>query len=405
MNVVGPDDSARERYLPKPKNRRAGVALCLSGGGYRAALHHLGGLTRLNELGVLPRVDTISAVSGGSIFAAFLAQRLRPWPAEPLTDWNERVAEPFRAFTSKNIRTAWVLRRALPWRWFDSTVAVESLARRYRRDVVQLSLAELPERPSFVFSATDMSFGVNWVSERTRVGSYMAGHTNGAPDWPAARAVAASSCFPPVFDPLPTGLEPAQLTGGMAPAGPKRDALVRGLRLSDGGVYDNMGLEPVWKDHATLLVSDGGATFDFEPDAGLFKRLGRYQGIVGRQAGAVRKRWLIASFQEDVMDGAYWGIGSHPKSYDRAATTYPDELIDEVISEVRTDLDRFSEAEASVLVNHGYLLADVAVRKHAPGLIAREHPAAVPHPDWMDAARVAGALRTSGKRKLLGRWR
>ncbi len=400
-----PGDSALERYLPQPKNRRRGVALCLSGGGYRAALHHLGGLTRLNELGVLPRVDTISAVSGGSIFAAFLAQRLRPWPDEPLPDWNERIAVPFRAFTSKNIRTAWVLRRALPWRWFDSAVAVESLAKRYQRDVVQLSLAELPERPSFVFSATDMSFGVNWVSQRDRVGSYMAGYTKGAPDWPAARAVAASSCFPPVFDPLPIGLAPTDLTGGMAPSGPQRDELVRGLRLSDGGVYDNMGLEPVWKDHATLLVSDGGATFDFQPDAGLFKRLGRYQAIVSRQAGAVRKRWLISNFQADVLDGAFWGIGSHPTRYDPQATSYPDELIDEVISEVRTDLDRFSEAEASVLVNHGYLLADVAVRKHAPGLIATDRPAAVPHSRWMDPAAVADALRTSNKRKLLGRWR
>jgi NTE family protein len=402
-----PGDSARERYQPQPKNRRQGVALCLSGGGYRAALHHLGGLTRLNELGVLPRVDTISAVSGGSIFAAFLAQRLRPWPTGPLPDWSERVAKPFRSFTSKNIRTAWVLRRAVPWRWFDSTVAVESLARRYERDVIQLSLAELPERPRFVFSATDMSFGVNWVSERKRVGSYMAGYTTEASGWPAARAVAASSCFPPVFDPLPIELAPAQLKGGMEPQPPaeERDRLVRGLRLSDGGVYDNMGLEPVWKDHATLLVSDGGATFDFTPDAGLLKRLGRYQGIISRQAGAVRKRWLISNFQEDVLDGAYWGIASHPTRYDKQATTYPDKLIDDVISEVRTDLDRFSEAEASVLVNHGYLLADVAVRKHAPGLIAQDHPPSVPHPDWMDAALVAGALSTSHKRKLLGRWR
>jgi NTE family protein len=400
-----PGDSALERYQPQPKNRRQGVALCLSGGGYRAALHHLGGLTRLNELGVLARVDTISAVSGGSIIAAFLAQRLRPWPAEPLPDWNERVAKPFRAVTSQNIRTTWVVRRLLPWRWLDSTVAVKSLARRYERDVIQLSLAELPDRPRFVFSATDMSFGVNWVSERTRVGSYMAGYTTEAPDWPAAQAVAASSCFPPVFDPLPIDLAPADLEDGIAPLDEERERLVRGLRLSDGGVYDNMGLEPVWKDHATLLVSDGGATFDFKPDAGLFKRLGRYQGIVSRQAGAVRKRWLIANFQEDVLDGAYWGVGSHPTRYDKQAPTYPDELIDDVISEVRTDLDCFSEGEASVLVNHGYLLADVAVRKHAPGLIAQEHPASVPHPDWMDASAVTAALRTSHKRKILGRWR
>jgi NTE family protein len=67
-----------DRYLPLSKDERRGVALCLSGGGYRASLFHLGVLRRLNELGTLTRVDTVSAVSGGSILAAFLAQRIKP---------------------------------------------------------------------------------------------------------------------------------------------------------------------------------------------------------------------------------------------------------------------------------------------------------------------------------------
>src|SRR5262245_24686369 len=39
--------------------------LCLSGGGSRAMLFHVGALTRLNELGVLRSLDRISSVSGG----------------------------------------------------------------------------------------------------------------------------------------------------------------------------------------------------------------------------------------------------------------------------------------------------------------------------------------------------
>ena len=72
-----PDAGPDERYLPK--RERAGVALCLSGGGFRATLFHLGALRRLNETGVLAKVDTISSVSGGSIMAAFLATAVR-WP-------------------------------------------------------------------------------------------------------------------------------------------------------------------------------------------------------------------------------------------------------------------------------------------------------------------------------------
>src|SRR3982750_1989402 len=59
-----------------PRSRRAGLALCLSGGGYRAAIYHLGAMLRLHEAGLLRRVERISSVSGGSIVAAWYASRL-----------------------------------------------------------------------------------------------------------------------------------------------------------------------------------------------------------------------------------------------------------------------------------------------------------------------------------------
>jgi hypothetical protein len=54
------------------------------------------------------------------------------------------------------------------------------------------------------------------------------------------------------------------------------------------------------------------------------------------------------------------------------------------IAAIRTDLDSFSEAEASVLENHGYWLADAAVRTHIPELLpANLPPLKVPNPDWV----------------------
>lgn len=47
------------------------IGLALSGGGYRAAAYHIGTLRALNRLGILDKVDVISAVSGGSITAAY----------------------------------------------------------------------------------------------------------------------------------------------------------------------------------------------------------------------------------------------------------------------------------------------------------------------------------------------
>lgn len=53
------------------------LGLALSGGGFRAAFFHVGVLARLAELGVLPKIEVISTVSGGSIVGAAYYLRLR----------------------------------------------------------------------------------------------------------------------------------------------------------------------------------------------------------------------------------------------------------------------------------------------------------------------------------------
>ena len=72
-------NTANSDFVPEESSRRSGIALCLSGGGFRAALFHLGALRRLNELGILARLKTITSVSGVSIMAALLASRV-VWP-------------------------------------------------------------------------------------------------------------------------------------------------------------------------------------------------------------------------------------------------------------------------------------------------------------------------------------
>jgi NTE family protein len=175
---------------------------------------------------------------------------------------------------------------------------------------------------------------------------------------------------------------------------------VRGLRLTDGGVYDNMGLEPVWKDHAVLLVSNGGSVFSPSEDEGLIWRLQRYVTIQANQAEAVRKRWLMSNFSVHALEGTYWGIGSVTDHYPNGTAGYSPSLVATRIANIRTDLDAFSDAEAAVLENHGYLVADSAVRSHAPSLAAATTPLKVPNEEWMDEAKVRDALADSSKRHL-----
>jgi len=393
-----------ERYTPPPERLRDGIAHCLSGGGFRATLFHLGAVRRLNEFGILGQLKTITSVSGGSILAAHLATI--PWPLPVMSpEWEDVVARPIRAFAARNIRMPAILKRFLPWNWFRTSTGVEALAATYQKHLTPALLTDLPDKPSFVFCSTDMVWGVDWIFEKGRLGDYQAGYASPPSGYLLARAVAASSCFPPVFNPLPVNLRPAQLAGGLAPPGPERDACIRGLRLTDGGNYDNLGLEPVWKSHAVVLCSDGGGTFDFRPDTGFLRRLPRYLAIVDNQARALRKRWLIASFINKEMQGTYWGIGSATESYEiPTSPAYSKEFASQVIAKIRTDLDAFSAAEAAVLENHGYLLADAAVKRHLPQLLpANPPPIALPHP-WLPEAEAAEALRDSHKRRLLGRF-
>ena len=90
-------------------------------------------------------------------------------------------------------------------------------------------------------------------------------------------------------------------------------------------------------------------------------------------------------------------------SREPAPLAYSDDLVERYISQVRIDLDVFSEGEISVLENHGYLIADVAVRRHAAHLVSEDAPLEPPHPDWLDERRAARALADSANTRLFSR--
>jgi NTE family protein len=405
---------SKETFLPKPKRERHGLALCLSGGGFRSTLFHLGALRRLNELGVLSQVDTFSTVSGGSILSALLAAECKKsWPkrGEVMADWDGRITNPIRCFARQDIRTIPIVKRLLPWNWRRSETQVRALEKRYYKEITQLRLDALPDAPNFMFCSADLSFGVLWVSEKRRIGNYIAGYLEPPPSsWTVARAVAASSCFPPVFDPLRPRLPKEKLKNNITPKPRNYDDLVENIGLTDGGIYDNMGLEAVWKSHETLLVSDGGATFDPEWDRGfkgIFWRLPRYAAVAGKQSSAIRRRWLMSNFILGEIMGTYWGIGSSTDKYvdlpSPPVQGYDATLVDDYVSEVRTDFDAFTTGEIAVLENHGYSMAEAAIRRYAPHLVTQEAALfALPHPDWIDAERVMEALEESHRIKLFG---
>ena len=414
---MGPDEAAVNESAARAstdmpaKDKKFGIGLCLSGGGYRAAIFHLGALSRLNELGVLSGTETISAVSGGSILAGFLATALIKFPPAgdfyTVKEWEEVIAAPFRRLVRRNIRTWPVLSRLLPWNWFSRETAVYGLKRHYENMTEGLGLKDLLQTPRFVFCATDMVFAKNWESRADRVGDYLAGYVSPPPDqWTVGRAMAASSCFPPVFAPIRAGIPGAlyRKRGDRDGTRSEQDRKRQRIWLTDGGVFDNLGTEPVWKNHSVVLVSDAGSALSYRSGCGPLWQLTRYTPIIQDQAAAVRKRWLIHSYKQNVYAGAYWGISSATSSYVKnPGYGFSKELATGVIAKVRTDLDAFSADEIAALERHGYEIADIAIRTHAaeiaPGL-----DAPLKYTSSADEEDVRRRLKHSHKRCLLGRF-
>ena len=396
-----------------PPSKRRGIGLCLSGGGFRATLFHLGAIHRLFELGIAtrPDFDTITSVSGGSLTAAQWAIAEAQAKAEnrPL-DFTRDIARPLQALTSRDIRTGAMTKKfLLPWNWFRGAFVIDAMIDKFEDAFGKGTLNLLPDHPRFVFCGTDMAFGANFVFERDRVGSYLAGYA--PPEgFTLAQAVAASACFPPLFGPLRIDRAHERFRGGRAKgvSADERKQILEDLRVTDGGVYDNMGLEPVWKSHRVVLVSDAGGLMDAEADKNFFWRIQRYQSIQDTQARALRKRFLISGYTQGTINGAYFGVASSPTHYAGAQDPgYSKAFAMDVIRNIRTDLDAFSEVEQAVLMNHGYALVDAAVRTHVPELIPTDAAFALPFPAFAPSTTTEDELKPrlagSEKRKLTGR--
>jgi NTE family protein len=315
-------------------------------------------------------------------------------------DFTAEVATPLRQFCSLDIRRWPALERIVPG--LDNSV---QLAHQYEEHLSKGKLLkEIPETPNHVFCCTDLAYGVNWTFTRQQCGDYQAGYMPSPDDWKLSTAIAASSCFPPVFKPMSLNLNPKKLEGGKATEGTVRDHCISGMTFTDGGVYDNLGLEPIWKNHDVVLSSDGGGLFSVGGDNGFSWEIGRFISIPETQALAIRKRWLISSFLTNKLAGTYWGIGGSASKYG-VQQGYSETLAKGYIATIRTDLDSFSGAEASILENHGYWLADAAIKTHLSSLYPTDAPnAKAPNPDWDGSEdKIEHVLRHSSQRSIFGR--
>lgn len=360
-----------------------------------------GALRRLYEVGALAKVDRISSVSGGSIAAAHLALHWDELMAAG-TDtaaFTRIIEQPLQKFAGTNLDVPASLKGLLrPGRSIAQTVSET-----YERWFDGKTLQDLPDAPRFVFCATNLGTG----SVVRFAKPYTADRRVGKRDRLAlklSQVVAASAAFPPVLSPMTIKLDESealteQFAGDPVPELAGSD-YARRLQLSDGGVYDNLGLQPV-EGHQTVLVSDGGGPFQHESDVATnwLQHMIRTWKVTDNQVRSLRRSQLVDDFENKRRNGAFWSISTQYSSY-RVRTIGVDDSWTDHLRAIPTRLAPIDPVLTKQLINFSYSLTDAALASYVLDG-ATVAPARLPHPDH-PLDRPAPASRNKPLWKLWG---
>ncbi|MBC5763404.1 patatin-like phospholipase family protein [Ramlibacter albus] len=216
------------------------VGLAISGGGSRSANFGMAALQELDELGVLQHVDAVSAVSGGSIPAAYFALN------GERTDWSLRARELAATDFALPLIGKLFNPVSLAATTFTDRDRSDMLAELFEEKLFggrSVTFAELgprgPRRPAVYFNATDTTNG----GTRFVFSDQAFLQTTGSDlsKYPIAWAMASSGAFPGIFNSVTLrrySLDPAKRREATEDPNDKRY-----LHLIDGGPSDNLGVE------------------------------------------------------------------------------------------------------------------------------------------------------------------
>ncbi|HBR68793.1 MAG TPA: patatin [Rhodospirillaceae bacterium] len=367
------------------ENRR--IALALSGGGIRAMAFHLGVLKLLAERDLLEEIQRVSTVSGGSLLIGLLLKENgMQWPSS-----HAFLYSAYQELREKLCKRSlqWGAARQLlnpaNWRFFLSRANLLGLALR-REWNIDCALSDLPSTPEWSINGTTAENGKRFRFKRDNLGDYTLGYAAGG-NFPLADALAVSAAFPGGFGPLriDTTKFDWRKRPWDAPSGSEKSTNIGFdvLHLYDGGVYDNLGLEPFFDSGKCdtkcpenyIIVSDAGSPL---PNGFSFRelnprRLKRIADIMADQAHALRVRSFANFLQQGPNRGAFFFINT-PTDGPDSSTSFA--------CEFPTTLRKLTLGEFDRLADHGYKVAlqvekQYGLCKRMPGeeLTAQDCPA------------------------------
>jgi len=407
---AGPaDEAARQGIDIEAESPETGtdpaVAIALSGGGSRAIAFHLGCLRALERCGILERAQTLSTVSGGSVIGALYSARsgsfdlfeadvrrllseglVAPsakalfkrdlWGAIALTSGlaasnaARLLAHKARAVVSRRARDetpearadpliprarsrTTALARALDSRWFKAKTIDQLSARRPR---LVINACELTEGSAFYFTREESG---SWRLGRLADNSIL-----------LADAVTASAAYPAALPALDRTFVFVDKRG---------ERQVRRVSLTDGGVYDNTALAPLWPERDPQIslavptpdiVIACRAGYGLQPAGVAHFWRSRMQRVVG----VALARAENASIQRLFLTQRAGGFKSVALAYlgqNDARLAFPpeDPVARDSVFDYPTDFSAMNDDMIDKLVRRGEQLTLAMLREHVPFLL------------------------------------
>jgi len=440
------------------------LKLAFSGGGFRATFYCLGAFRRLVELGLWKNVSRIDSVSGGSIAAGAILAALKDGEFKNVDDFDKRVTVPLKNLGHLGLREMitrrWLVFLIIVHAIILSIITFQFhvslilslpiiitlfflvffivltnifsilfehyLNKLFFHGLTMDYLKKHAGNPEWSANSTCLNAGARFRFKQEDFGGHKIGVTTDNNNIKVSFAVACSACFPPVFAPfkLKTGQRKYYFNWWTPENKILNENPSKAVYLTDGGVYDNLGSENIIKGDDPFIIFDAGGYFSVWGNKQSFldvffiwfKLQSRILATALNQVTALRRRLIFS--KSKAVGGATLILGEKTKSY----IDYPayenfgklsknlnnnlpqyeiyDSEIEEMVSNIRTDLDCFDKAEIELLMYQGALKTDIVIKRYLSDWIEPSLLEKMPDKPKLSVGEIKNGLKDSGKVRL-----
>ena len=363
------------------------IGIALSGGGVRAAVFHLGILGRLAEDKLLEKITRISTVSGGTLVTGLIYSIAgNKWPTSDFF-LNKCLGQTRYYLTRRDVQLNAIFCGIL-----QPSALIQKRANLISKSIqncwkISGNLNDIPHQPRWILNATTYESGKNWrfISQH-RMGDYVVNYVE-KPNILLADAMAASAAYPELIGALVLDTRKYNWFKFSGKTIEQTQPKFSKLHLWDGGLYENLGVEALFKiedecpypdDCNFLVVSDASNPIGLKKHTiRPWKRALRLIAISMDQVRSLRARILINHFENHKNSGVYLKIGNTGRKIledVEANNKLINELTKNSLSadeaksaeDFETTLRKLTEAEYDLLYQHGWEVANFTLQARCP---------------------------------------